>query len=190
VSPTVSNRGARGIYIAMSVADKPQERVADPERKEIFERVAGAEVAYLYAVALTITRDPADAEDIVQDTVLAAWRSWSTLRDPSRPRPWLTRICVNRCLQHLRRSGTALRANARLDQSSASTDVFRFTGELLDFDRVFTRLSSRQRAVVALHYFHGYTVSECSGLMGCRPGTARSHLARAMATLKQEMRDE
>jgi DNA-directed RNA polymerase specialized sigma24 family protein len=51
-------------------------------------------------------------------------------------------------------------------------------------------LTAKQRAVFTLHVRHGYTVAESAALMGCRPGTARSHLGRAVATLRKEMSHE
>jgi RNA polymerase sigma factor (sigma-70 family) len=59
----------------------------------------------------------------------------------------------------------------------------------LDLERAFARLSLRQRAVLALHYHYGYPLDECAGLMRCRPGTVRSHLARALARLRKELQD-
>ena len=50
-------------------------------------------------------------------------------------------------------------------------------------------LSRRQRAVVVLHYSYGYTLDECSRFMGCRPGTARQHLARALTHLRETLND-
>jgi RNA polymerase sigma-70 factor, ECF subfamily len=139
----------------------------------------------LYALALTITRDPAEGEDIVQETMLSAWRSWAQVRDPTRPGPWLTRICVNHCLQH-RRKLSRLSQLGAMSEATAPIPI-QFEGQLLDFDRAFARLSVRQRAVFALHVHHGYTVDECARLVGCRSGTARSHLGRAMAMLRREM---
>jgi len=51
----------------------------------------------------------------------------------------------------------------------------------------FRSLSTKQRAVVVLHYHHGYSLDECASLLGCRPGTARSHLARALTTMRKEL---
>ncbi|MDQ6846828.1 MAG: hypothetical protein M3019_04495 [Candidatus Dormibacteraeota bacterium] len=53
----------------------------------------------------------------------------------------------------------------------------------------FRRLSTPQRAVFALHVQYGYTLDECARVMGCRPGTARSHLGRAVAKLRKEFAD-
>jgi len=44
-------------------------------------------------------------------------------------------------------------------------------------------------AVLVLHHLDGLTVQECATALGCRPGTARSHLGRAMAKLRRELQD-
>jgi DNA-directed RNA polymerase specialized sigma24 family protein len=62
-------------------------------------------------------------------------------------------------------------------------------GWSLDFDKAFRRLSPPQRAAFLLHFHYGYTLDECAGLLGCRPGTARSHLGRAVAKLRKEFAD-
>jgi RNA polymerase sigma factor (sigma-70 family) len=156
-----------------------------------FELAFRSEATRLYHLALTIVRSPTDAEDVVQETALSAWRAWSRLRDPGQPGPWLTRICVNHSL-HRRRGllGRLHEGAVSVEWLADPHDPLSLSGSLLDFDRVFQTLSPRQRAVVALHFYHGYTAAECATLMGCRPGTARSHLARALAVLKQEVRGE
>jgi RNA polymerase sigma-70 factor (ECF subfamily) len=152
-----------------------------------FERALRSEATRLYYLALTIVRNPSDAEDVVQETALSAWRAWPQLRDPAQPGAWLTRICVNQSLHRRRTVSRLIRGEERVEWLADPNDPLSRSGSLLDFDRAFQSLSPRQRAVVALHFYHGYTAAECATLMGCRPGTARSHLARALAILKQEM---
>ena len=60
----------------------------------------------------------------------------------------------------------------------------------IDIDRAYQRLSVRQRAALTLNFRYGYSVAECAEMMGCRPGTVRSHLARALASLRKEIADE
>jgi RNA polymerase sigma factor (sigma-70 family) len=60
---------------------------------------------------------------------------------------------------------------------------------MLDIHRAFRKLSPSQRAVITLHLYHGLTVDQCAEVVGCRPGTARSHLARAVAKLRKELGD-
>ena len=57
----------------------------------------------------------------------------------------------------------------------------------VDLERALRRLSVRQRAVIGLHYVYGYSLDEAAAALGCRPGTARSHLNRALSTLREHM---
>jgi RNA polymerase sigma-70 factor, ECF subfamily len=156
--------------------------------EHVFELAVLPERPRLYALALTVTRDPSEAEDAVQETMLSAWRSWAHVRDPEHAGPWLTRICVNHCLGRRRR--LTRRLWAAESRETTPPPPIQFEDQLLDFDRAFARLSARQRAVFALHVHHGYTVDECARLIGCRPGTARSHLGRAVAALRKEMSND
>ncbi len=144
-----------------------------------FETVVRAETGRLFGVAYSILRDVQEAEDAVQETMELAWRSWDRLRDPPKRVAWLRRICIRRCLRvHqslLRRTWLADRPHPM--EAPDDHD--------LDLDRSFRSLSRQQRAVVALHYQYGYTLDECADLIGCRPGTARSHLARALRSLRE-----
>ena len=146
-----------------------------------FEQAVRAESRVLYSLARSILGDQQEAEDAVQDTMEIAWRSWRSLRDPQRRNAWLRQICVRRCLRVKRRlfGLLPLSEHDRDPRLSPTTDP--------DLDRAFRRLSRHQRAVIRLHYHDGYSLDECAGLMGCRPGTVRSHLARALASLRQEL---
>ncbi len=162
-------------------------RLSTLESDRAFELGVLPERGRLYRLALVITRDPSAAEDAVQETLLAAWKAWPKVRDPYRPGGWLTRICVNQCIARRFRLPRSVEFNdASLAGASVRQQV-ELNGDLVDFDRAFGLLTARQRAVFTLHVRHGYTVAECAELVGCRPGTARSHLARAVATLRKEM---
>src|SRR3982074_1789653 len=143
-----------------------------------FEAAVHAESGRLFAIAYSILRDPQDAQDAVQETMEFAWRSWAALRDPSKRAAWLRQICVRR----------AIRSRRRLLPRLWLADTINVQGPTpadpdLDLDRGYRRLTRQQRAVVTLHYEYGYTLDECAALIGCQPGTARSHLARALARL-------
>jgi RNA polymerase sigma factor (sigma-70 family) len=118
----------------------------------------------------------------VQETLTIAWRRWHTVRDEAaRPR-WLTQICVRQSItiwRRMRRSPVLALDPRHAAPTTAVGDP--------DLDRAYARLPLRQRAVLTLHYHHGYTLDETATLMGCRPGTARSHLGRALAALRREL---
>jgi RNA polymerase sigma factor (sigma-70 family) len=154
-----------------------------------FERAVMPEARRLFGLALTILGDYGEAEDAVQETIFSAWRSWSSLRDGSKQSAWLTRICVNQCIDRRRGLWRRILWSANEWSPTAAPDLPILEGRSLDFDKAFRCLSPPQRAAFLLHFHYGYTLDECAGLIGCRPGTARSHLGRAVAKLRKEFAD-
>ena len=171
------------------MSDAPGHRVATAtlqEREAFLTRAIAEHRTRLFSIALSILRDREEAEDAVQETMLKAWKSYHGLRGAEHS--WLTRICINHCIT---RRGRALRmvlGAAFLSRRSAPDDP-RLTGRVLDLDRAYQRLSTRQRAAIFLNYQFGYSVDECADLMGCSAGSVRTHLARGLAGLRKEMTD-
>jgi RNA polymerase sigma-70 factor, ECF subfamily len=159
-----------------------EEEPIDAEVEAAFRRAAPR----LLAIAAVIVGNSADAEDVVQDAMIAAWRRWDRIRDPARRDAWLTRICVRESVHRGRKLRLRWMQEGAIDDrlagpSSAQSET--------SWDGAFALLSRRQRAVVVLHYSYGYTLDECSRFMGCRPGTARQHLARALSHLRETLND-
>jgi RNA polymerase sigma-70 factor (ECF subfamily) len=140
----------------------------------------------LLAIAAIIVGNSADAEDVVQDAMIAAWRGWDRIRDPARRDAWLTRICVRESVNHGKKLRLRWLREGVIDERLPGPAL---TPSETSWDGAFARLSRQQRAVVVLHYSYGYTLDECSRLMGCRPGTARQHLARALSHLREALND-
>lgn len=140
----------------------------------------------MLAVATVILGNPRDAEDAVQDAMLTAWRHWDQLRDSTRCEAWLTRICVRQSLRTASR--LRLRRAREVQMRPDATGPPEGSHDDVRWHEAFERLSRRQRAVVVLHYQYGYTLDECAELMGCRPGSARQHLARALRRLREKLK--
>jgi len=156
------------------------------EREAAFERAIIPETNRLFRLALAIVDDAGEAEDAVQETILTAWRRWSKLERLENPSAYLTRVCVNQCIRQRRlldRLPFWMHDPGSIAASPQSPDV---PEALLDVDRAYRHLSARQRAMITLHLRDGLTVDECARLLGCRPGTARSHLGRALNKLRKE----
>ena len=140
----------------------------------------------LLAIATVIVGNAADAEDVVQDAMIAAWQAWDRLRDPARREAWLTRICVRESVNHGRKLHMRwLHEDVIHDRMPGPSPARSETS----WDGAFAVLSRQQRAVVVLHYSYGYTLDECGEFMGCRPGSARQHLARALRRLRETIED-
>jgi RNA polymerase sigma-70 factor (ECF subfamily) len=156
-------------------------------RQAAFQQAVSPESVRLYRLALAIVDDPGEAEDAVQDTMLIAWRRWSSLQGYENQSAWLTRVCVRECLRR-RRSLHRLALGSPTERYRGDPPQSSYLdGQLLDLHRAYTSLSPAQRAMVTLHLHDGFTVDECAAILGCRPGTARSHLGRAVAKLRKEL---
>ncbi|MBJ7593327.1 MAG: sigma-70 family RNA polymerase sigma factor [Candidatus Dormibacteraeota bacterium] len=156
-----------------------------------FESIFRREERRLFGIAFSILRDPLEAEEALQETSLRAWRSWGRLAQPDRAGAWLTTICVRHCVSQ-RRSLRVMRWRNTPDNPrlAAATDHLRYDGRYVDLDRAYGTLSTRQRAVITLHYQHGHSVAACAAIMGCSTGTATSHLSRALSKLRKELGDD
>lgn len=130
-----------------------------------------------------------DAEDLVQEVFLAAWKYLDSF-DASRPfGPWLMRIVFNRGA-NLRRSrarhDTELEVDAVSDAPSALAETER--GEMRDqLHRALAELPERQRLIVTLFDVDGMTSSEIGEMLELAPGTVRWHLHEARRTLRASL---
>ncbi|MHB8332639.1 MAG: RNA polymerase sigma factor [Candidatus Dormibacteria bacterium] len=157
----------------------------EAEREVVFESLARAMWPRLVAAAEAILDSPADAEDVAQESLELAWRKWQALRDPSKREPWVLQICVRRALSWRRRR--LLRVALWSQEATTGTRDVGSAFEDEGVARGFALCTARQRAVLVLHFFHGYTLDECAEFLGCRPGTSRSHFARALNTIRRNL---
>jgi RNA polymerase sigma-70 factor (ECF subfamily) len=151
--------------------------------RALFDEHARALLAY--AVRLT-DGDRHRAEDIVQETLLRAWRNLDRLDGDSRPvRPWLFTVAQHLAVDahRARRArptevGDAVLASVPgLDQVEGALDRIVVTDAL-------ESLSAEHRAVIVETYYRGRTVAEAAGVLGIPPGTVKSRCYYALRALK------
>lgn len=137
------------------------------------------------------------ADDIAQDTMLAAWRAVATLRDPERFDSWLDGICRNMCRRYLRSSATHV-AHAQplptdeqigvegLDESAAETilDELAREEQVVLLDRAMTRLSPAARQAVAACYLAERPAAEVAPSLGLSVNALEVRLTRARRHLR------
>ena len=157
-------------------------RVGGDVRVVDFEQTVADHANRLFALAYSILRDPDEAEDAVQAATENAWRKWGALRSTEARGGWLRTICVRECVKRRRR-----RARDLGDELRDTTAAGPMSSLDIDLERAIRALTSKQRAVVTLHYGHGYSLDECADLMGTSPGTTRSHLNRALSSMRKEL---
>jgi RNA polymerase sigma factor (sigma-70 family) len=161
----------------------------DAAREHAFDQSVGRDIDRLYTLALSILCDEGEAQDAVQESLVKAWRSWDSLSLIDHASQWLTRVCVNYCISRRRYLRSRGWPPLEMSERTGATGTPISRVETIDMDRAYRRLSLKQRAVITLRYGHGYSIDQCAALMGCRPGTVRTHMARGLATLRKELAD-
>lgn len=149
----------------------------------------------VFRLALSILDDPADAEEITQDTFLAALRALDKYRGDSTFTTWLYRITVNTCLNHLRKrqaKGRLLQAIQSLSHlmgmSPTHPEEIVIQGENnANLWKAVNTLDDKHRLPIILYYYHDITVSEIAGVLGVREGTVLSRLYTARERLRAKL---
>jgi len=169
----------------------------DATRRSSFRELVEPEIEVLLRVALTITSIQADAEDLVQETLLRAYRAIDRF-DGRHPRAWLLTILrnTNANMHRRQRPGTigdgelirtARPAFGRAELPSAE-DSFVDHELHADLDAAVRALDPRFRAALILVDVHDLSYSEAAAVMGVPVGTVMSRLSRARDRVRKSLR--
>jgi RNA polymerase sigma-70 factor (ECF subfamily) len=161
--------------------------------RDAFTALAAESVDGCYALAFRILRDPHRAQDATQQSLFTAWRDLPRLKDPERFEAWLYRIVVNACYSEARshrRWNARVRVLATLPRSEQADDVARSVAHRDELEDAFRKLTPERRAVVVMHHYLGYSLTEIAKTLGIPEGTARSRLHYAVRQLRAALDDE
>lgn len=158
-----------------------------------FERYVLPEVEVLLRVAHSLTRNHADAEDLVQDTLIRAYRAIDRF-DGNHPRAWLLTILRNTHVNRNRRRRPELftdpqAAADRLASSPSEDRTDAMVDQEIDADilRALNRLDERFRRVVELVDVQGLSHAEAASVLGIPVGTVMSRLHRARGRIRERL---
>lgn len=132
----------------------------------------------LFRTALAILGNHAEAEDAVQDAFLKYLEK--APKDVENPVGWLTRVLVNGCKSRLR---------LKWRQVEPLPDGLAAAGPEREELEELWQLSARDRAVIHLFYYEGYSTAEIARMTGQAEGTVRSRLSRARGRLRTLLED-
>jgi RNA polymerase sigma-70 factor (ECF subfamily) len=136
-----------------------------------------------YRAAYLVTHDAGGAEDIAQESFLAAMRALDSF-DRRRPfGPWLHRIVVNRAIDWTR--ARRLRSEVELTESVPALDRSASPGD--EVLAALGRLSPEHRAVIVMRYLLEFTPGEIADALGLPRGTVNSRLRRGLDALEEEL---
>jgi RNA polymerase sigma-70 factor (ECF subfamily) len=175
------------------------------QKRVDFERQALAHTDALYGAAYRLTRNPRDAEDLVQDSLLRAYRFWDSFQQDSNCKAWLLRIVTNTFINEYQRrkrsreildaasaeqeatDGVLVHADARDKLTPERTLVERSVSD--DVQRALDQLPVDFRTAVILCDMQGLSYKEIAEIMECPVGTVMSRLFRGRKLLATALRD-
>jgi RNA polymerase sigma-70 factor (ECF subfamily) len=147
-----------------------------------------------YRIAQSVLRNAADAEDVAQEALLKAFRSFHRLRDPRKFRAWLVRITFRMALDRRRSANRRQKretewAMPELRPSSPSAEALASSSEFqLRLELAMEELPEKLRLVLLLAAMQGYTLEEVSAMLSVPVGTVKSRLFFARKQLAEKLR--
>lgn len=171
---------------------------------EAFDTLVREHQASVYRLARLLTHDPADAEDILQQTFLRAWRARDQFRGDASARTWLLTITRNAALSmRARRGHDPLAAAAEADPDTiADLGVRAGWGAVSpeelairaqrrhDLRAAFSRLDDAAREILTLRDFEGLSGEDTAALLGLSLPAMKSRLHRARLALAAQLQKE
>ncbi|TPV93278.1 MAG: sigma-70 family RNA polymerase sigma factor [Myxococcales bacterium FL481] len=178
-----------------------------PDRAS-FEAIALPQLDALYGVALRLTRNDAKAQDLVQDTMLRAYRFWSRFQPGTSVRAWLSTILRNTFINDYHRDGKQ-RAGAQAlaaavdrvgpqlaggrisgaDAENGPDDYVQDRATKARIDEALTALPEDYRMCVVFADLQGLSYKEIAEVVGCPIGTVMSRLHRGRKLLHKLLYD-
>jgi RNA polymerase sigma-70 factor, ECF subfamily len=161
-----------------------------------FEYIYKAYCKRVYSVCLRMIRNPAEAEDLTQQTFLQLFRKIGTFRSEANFSTWLYRVTVNVVLLHMRHRKPAAAAVEDLEQYTANEEGRRKHGaalssfvERLNLKRAISQLSPGCKQLFLLYDVLGYKHSEVAERLGCSVGSSKSQLHKARKRLRRLLQE-
>ena len=163
-----------------------------------FDELVSTRLSASLRLARAIVDSPVDAEDVVQEAFVNAWRNLPRLREPDRFDAWFGRILVNTARTHVRRRGTVrpISIDRRIDDGRDDDTPGQHDPGLESvvssdsLARAIDRLTVDQRTILALHHLEERPVAQIAAVLKIPVGTAKWRLHAARQALERALEAE
>jgi len=156
--------------------------------KDSFAQVYDQIAPDLYKIALYTLGNTHDAEDIVSETFIEAYKGITKLRDPASFKPWMMKILSVRCKRKIAeyvKDKNVFDLDYFMTTLSSDSDVSADVSEQVTVVTALARLSAQERQIIVLSVLQGYTTKEIAAILGSPLGTISSKLHRSLAKLRR-----
>jgi RNA polymerase sigma-70 factor (sigma-E family) len=182
LSAGLNNQPGSRRHTVTSVPDQKGATVRDR-----FEAFVADRLGRLLRYTTALTCDPYLAQDVVQNVLLRAQHRWARIESMDSPDAYVRRMIINEYLswRRLRAARTIASTHSTLD--ALGTPAADPAGAYAERDAMRHRIAQlprKQRAAILLRYYEDCTDAEIATVLGCTAGTVRSHISRALQTLR------
>jgi len=196
-SPPPLRNSPRGMSLLRTPMTTPQTPV--DEKRTSFEREALVHLDVLYRVALRLTGNPSDADDLVQETMLKAYRAWDQYEKGTNAKAWLLTILRHAFINEYRRRTRhpetvdvdAIEPYAVFSEVQDEDPQGAFFDKIVDDQvlRAIDQLPVAFRETLVLSDVEGMSYQEIAGILQVPVGTVKSRLFRARQLLQGKLYD-
>jgi len=156
-------------------------------RRQRFDEIVGVFHRDMYRYAAWLSRDKTIAEDVVQESLLRAWKSLEALRDDAAAKPWLLTIVRRENARYFERKRLETVDIDNLTASQAALLAEEPNDELDDMRQAIYELEDDYREPLVLQVLMGFSTNEIGEQMGLKQGAVLTRLHRARAKLREQM---
>ena len=163
---------------------------AEATRRQKFDEFVAVYHQDMYRYAAWLSRDRAVAEDVVQESLLRAWKSLDALRDAAAAKHWLLTIVRRENARYFERRRLETVDVDNLTPSQEALLANQPDHELDDVRAAIYRLEDDYREPLVLQVLMGYSTNEIAELMGLKQGAVLTRLHRARLKLREDIVEE
>jgi RNA polymerase sigma factor (sigma-70 family) len=144
----------------------------------------------MYAVCLRYAKNEADAEDILQEGFIKAFRNLDKFRGEGYFEGWLRKIIVRTAISHFRNGVRKIDTRENISDCTVEDKEINALDKLAakDLVGIVTKLPPGYRKVFMLYVIEGYNHKEIAGILGCSEGNCKSQLNRSRNQLRKMLR--
>ena len=170
----------------MDASEREQYRAAIHGDRDAFEMIIRTHSRTLFAIAYGILQSREEAEDVVQDSLVKAWKTRWRVRDPEKFPAWLATVARHRAHDVFRKRRAVSLSNEAIETTeSRSPDTTAIDQQL---HSALAALPELHRAALTLRYFEEMDYRTIENTLGLTNGALRGILGRALASMRKQLR--
>lgn len=161
----------------------------DNQQQNRFYELLEPELPRLQGFCQKLTGDPEQGDDLIQDALFDAWKSFRRLREDAAFKSWLYQIVINRYRTNLRQFKKWTNSTLPLTDAVADDSQARLYLARCRLKVAMACLSVTDRVLVTLHELEGWSYSELAAMLNCKEGALRTRLTRCRLRMRETLQE-